>query len=574
MKYYLNLYLRILRLSPNRLKLKMAFVFILMLAASIAESFTIGAIYPLISVMLDPLSITNISWITYLDSYTDITDPKKISIFIGSGFAIAALLATALRMFSLYFNSMFAFEIGKYFGEGVVDRTFAKPYSDHIDENSSEVIIGISTKLEGMVLGVILPVLTLLSSIFITTTIIIMLLYVDTNMTLVTFLIFATTYLLVFFINRERISNVGRILSRESVNFMRVLQEGLGGIRYVILEGIKNLFVNKFTESYSKWLLSKVHLQLISFLPRLVIEGLILLSIAVIAIYFTAVGGATEILAKLGVIAVAAQRLLPILQQIYTSINAIKAHSPSSEDALDIFEKETFLTESNRKIHKLDGDISIKNVTFKYKKNKNVLENINLEIKKGSKIGIKGETGSGKSTLIDLIMGLHTPSSGQILVSGSLLNNTTISSWHLSIGHVPQHIYLFDDSVKSNISFPASHQNIDMEHVKKVAKICELEKTISVLKNGFDANVGEAGKKLSGGQKQRVGIARALYKKPSVLVFDEATSALDAETEKKIIDNIFSEFPNITLIMISHKLSTLAKCDKVFEVKNKTILPQ
>ena len=219
--------------------------------------------------------------------------------------------------------------------------------------------------------------------------------------------------------------------------------------------------------------------------------------------------------------------------------------------------------------------IELRNVSFKYKENKeNTLEKINLTINKGEKIGIIGETGCGKSTLLDILMGLLEPSSGELLIDNKLINKKNkllLNSWHQSIAHVPQNIYLQDISFKENIAFGSNLENINQSSIIKAAKIANIHNLVKSTENGYDTKIGERGTKLSGGQVQRIAIARALYKKSNILFLDEATSALDKKTEEKILERIMSLDNELTIIIITHRLSTISDCDRIYKVENRKI---
>ena len=290
--------------------------------------------------------------------------------------------------------------------------------------------------------------------------------------------------------------------------------------------------------------------------------------------YIIFIFGETEIIIPtLGALALGFMRLLPMAHRIYEGITLPQYGKASLSNIIYLLEQPIDKSDLNKsyKTFKLNEKIEFRDVDFSYKKDSNsVLSNLNFSIKKGDRVGIIGETGSGKSTLMDLIIGLIIPKSGNILIDGKLLHdksNNLLQSWKSSIMHVPQNIYLIDSSIAENIAFGESSEKVNFKKIKYAAKKAEIHQFIENLPEGYKTSVGENGVRLSGGQKQRIGIARALYNDVSVMVLDEATSSLDAKTETLIIDSIEKMNKEITIIMIAHRLTSLKNCNRILEVK-------
>ena len=267
--------------------------------------------------------------------------------------------------------------------------------------------------------------------------------------------------------------------------------------------------------------------------------------------------------------ALGAQRLLPASQQIYAGWTLINSNRKPMENIIELLNLNSpEFTISHYSLRFRDS-IELKSLSYKHRdKDDHLLKSINLKIKKGEKIGLVGPTGCGKSTLVDIIMGLLVPSSGHILIDNNDLyidNGTNqLSSWRSNISHVPQSIFMSDNSILNNIAFGVDDQNIDIDRVKSSARLACISEYIESLPDSYLTIVGENGLRLSGGQRQRIGIARALYKSSELLVLDEATSALDASTEQQVMSSIYTYNPDITLIIIAHRLSTLNLCDKIY----------
>ena len=259
------------------------------------------------------------------------------------------------------------------------------------------------------------------------------------------------------------------------------------------------------------------------------------------------------------------------MQQIYTSFSAIQGNLYSIQDALDLLEQPVsnyYRNKSTRKL-KFNNKITLNNISFRYQESsKNVIDNISLTIKKGERLGIIGATGSGKSTLVDILMALLTPTEGNISIDGKTLTKNNFKSWQKNIAHVPQSIFLSDESIAENIAFGVDKEKINFVKLNKAITAAQLDEVIHDLPYGFDTVVGERGVRLSGGQRQRIGIARALYKGTNIIIFDEATSSLDSMTESKVISEIEKMSSDLTIIMIAHRVTTLKKCKKIIEISD------
>ena len=310
--------------------------------------------------------------------------------------------------------------------------------------------------------------------------------------------------------------------------------------------------------------------QIIGNSPRFLVEALGMVVIASIAYYFTSPEiGFQAIVPALGSLALGAQRLLPLIQQIYGSWAAIISGHQGLEDVVTLMEQEfeidTFIKYS-QKIN-FEKNVYIKNLKFSYPKNKiSALKNINFQFKKGDCIGVIGSSGSGKSTFLDLIMGLLEPDHGQIIIDNMILKKGNIRSWQKNIAHVPQHIFLLDTTVAQNIAFGVDTDKIIMDQVFYAAKKAQIHETIMLMENNYNTIIGEKGERLSGGQRQRIGIARALYKSANLLVLDEATSALDNETEELFLKGMSFGKTDLTTIMVAHRLSSLRYCNSIIEL--------
>ena len=371
---------------------------------------------------------------------------------------------------------------------------------------------------------------------------------------------------------RRQLAENSSIIAAKSTSMIRSLQEGLGGVRDVLIDGSQEFYCDVYRNSDRPLRRAAGLNAFIAGSPRFLMEAIGMTLIAGLAFVMSSEeNGFVTAIPTLGALALGAQRLLPALQSAYGAYSNIQGSQSSFYDVLELLDQPLprKTTESPLKRMEFTNNICFKNLSFKYGKNdKWVLDNIDLVLAKGSRVGFVGKTGSGKSTLLDIFMGLLLPSEGQVIIDKHILTSENRSSWQANIAHVPQNIYLSDNSIRENIAFGVDEDEIDDGRVKKAADQAQISELIESLPQQYNTFVGERGARLSGGQRQRIGIARALYKNASVLVLDEATSALDNETESEVMRNLDFLDRDITVLIIAHRLSTLEGCDHVIKVDN------
>jgi ABC-type multidrug transport system fused ATPase/permease subunit len=352
---------------------------------------------------------------------------------------------------------------------------------------------------------------------------------------------------------------------------VKTLQEGLGGIRDVQLDQTQPAFISEYKRVDAALREAQAVNEFVSTAPRYIIEACGIVLIAGMAMVLSqGPGGLIAALPVLGALALGAQRLLPLLQVIYYGWSHIVAKQRALLDVLEILDLPIGEMNFPRAVPiPFTREIALEEVCFRYVGDRPlVLDAITLTIPKGARIGFIGRTGSGKSTIVDLIMGLLKPSVGRILIDGTPLTSENLRAWQTQIAHVPQAIFLADASIAQNIAFGVPEEEVDFSRVRDAARRSELSNFIESLPSGYQTVVGERGIRLSGGQRQRIGIARALYKNASVLVFDEATSALDSETEDAVMSSISALGRELTMIIIAHRLSTVEMCDQVYRLED------
>ena len=553
-------------------RVQLVLLLFLMLVASFAEILSLGSVIPFLSVLVQPEKLFTQPYMQPFINFFNLKNSFELILPLTFLFCFSALIAGATRISLLWVSTRVSFGIGADFSNDIYSRTLHQPYLVHCARNSSEIINGIANKSNAVIYNIIVPMLTILSSalmlIFISVT-----LYILHPFIFISTLIgFGSIYGLLITITRKQLLRDGVKISRESTNLIKSLQEGLGGIRDVILDGSQKTFINIYSKADLTMRRSQGNAFFISQFPRFGMESLGLVFIAILA--FTLVQqneNFNDIIPILGVLVLAAQRLLPIMQQLYASWASIRSGQSSLIDTLDLLEQQITppsVKEKNNQL-KFNKDIVLNKVSFKYDiKGDLSIKDINLVLKKGSRIGFIGETGSGKSTLTDIVMGLLPPTSGAIEVDGIQISDKNLHLWQALIAHVPQTIYLADSSIEENIAFGVPNGLIDKEKVYESAKKAKIDKIIQSWPLKYETVVGERGVRLSGGQRQRIGIARALYKNAQLIIFDEATSSLDNSTEEAVMEAIDGLSEDLTILIIAHRITTLKKCDFIFELQS------
>jgi len=535
-----------------------------MIVVSFAEIISIGAIIPFLGILSDPLIVYENQYFKPFLEIFKISQPSELIIPFTALFIFAVLLSGSLRILLTLLSTKLSFATGADIGADIYKKTLHQPYSEHALSNSSEVINGIVRKTDFIMQNIILQTTVLVSSAFFLVIILVTLLYISPVMAASLFTGFGFVYFLIISFSKSRLLSNGKDVAEKTDEVMKNLQESFGGIKDVILDGSQEKFYNLFRRADVSLRKAQANTTIIVSTPKFAIESLGMSIMALTVLFFSAnVSSLNSIIPTLGALALGGQKLLPVLQQGYSAWSSLRGGQALLEDVVDFLETEyEFISYSAKEKIEFSQQIEIINVNFRHKgSSSEILENLNLIIPKGSIVGFIGETGRGKTTFLDIIMGLLEPSSGEVLIDNKALTKKNMRSWQERISHVPQNIFLSDDSIKNNIAFGVPNEEVDESRVKRALEKSYLAEYVNSLPDKEETYVGERGARLSGGQRQRLGIARALYKNIDLVVFDEATSSLDALTEEKVMDEIAALDDDLTLLIIAHRVTTLKTCD-------------
>jgi len=535
-----------------------------------AEMVSIGAVVPFLGALINPEQVFDHRLAQPLLVFLGVNQPQDLLLPLTFIFCLAAVAAGLLRLALLFATTQFCFLVGVDFSIDVYRRTLFQPYSVHIGRNSSEIINGITGKVAMLIGSVLMPMLTLISSGILLTGIIWMLLLVDPIIAIIAGSVFGILYLFTALVSRRSLRENSECIARESTHVIKALQEGLGGIRDVLIDGTQEIFCTIYRNADLPLRRAQARNTFLGASPRFIMEMLGMVMIAVLAYNMAqSEGGVSAALPVLGALALGAQRLLPVLQHGYSALATILGAEESLRDGVDLLAQPMpkHTVEGPFQPLPFERSIQLNDVGFRYAGSEAwVMRHVNLEIPKGKRVGIVGSTGAGKSTLLDILMCLLMPSEGTMLVDGQPVGIQNYRNWQAHIAHVPQTIYLSDSSIEENIAFGSPRGNIDPVRVRQAAKQAQIDEIIESWPEKYQTKVGERGVRLSGGQRQRIGIARALYKRADVIIFDEATGALDTETERAVMQAIDALSLDLTIVIVAHRITTLKKCNFIIEL--------
>lgn len=567
-------------LSPKELK-RAGLLLIMIIIMAFIDVIGVASILPFVAVLSNPGLIDENVYLNTMFQASIIFGVENNQQFLFAlGFLVFVLLIVSLTFKALTtyaqlrFVQMREYTIGKRLVEGYMHQ----PYSWFLSRHSADLGKNILSEVSQLIKYGFAPLMELIAKGTVTIVIITLLILVDVKLTFIVGLSLTSAYGVIFLLLRKYLINIGsESLENNKLRYSAIV-DAFGATKEVKIRGLEDKYIERFSNSAKTFAKTNASSLVASRLPRFIFEAIAFGGILIIILYLIAqVDSFNNALPIISLYVFAGYRLLPALQQIYGSFTQLTFVGPSLNSLYDDIKnlKPVYHYRDSGKLP-FNKSINLKNIQYDYPNSpSSALKDINLNIPFGSNIGLVGTTGSGKTTLVDIILGLLEPQKGTLEIDDKIISKENLRSWQRSIGYVPQHIYLTDDTIAANIAFGVKVEDINLELIKKVSKIANLhEFVINELSRQYETTIGERGVRLSGGQRQRIGIARALYHNPKVLILDEATSALDNKTEQIVMDSMNNLSKNITIILISHRLNTVKNCDAIFKLEKGRLVDQ
>ena len=552
------------------------FLQLLILLVALLEIVNLFTIIPFVTLLSDLSVLNNDGYISYIYNFLSFQSPGNFLIFFGVLFLSTIFIANLFQIFATWIITRYSMKIGTTLSSRLYSFYLNQPWLFHANNNSSKLINKISQEVDRITIGIIQPALLINARIVLSAFLLIGMFIYSPKIALILIFVIVSSYLIIYNYIKKKVSKNGIIVSRTQDTRHKLMTEGFGGIREVLISDKQNFFTKQFSKASNDWAESVGRNQAFSLIPRYIVE-LIAFSLIIFSILFIVINETEanfiKILPVLSIYALCAVKLLPAFQVIFLYFTIIRANLNAfnniRENLIDCKKYEKIILENKTNIDfkiELESDLIFSNVNFKYsnRESKNIINNLSLSIKSKQMIGIVGKSGSGKSTIIDLITGIIFPDSGSVFVDGIKLTKNNIKIWQKNISLVSQSIFISDSSIEENIAFGVVPDQIDREKIWTALEKSQLIDFVNQLPNKTKTILGEKGVQISGGQRQRIGIARSLYNKSKLLIFDEATSSLDGITEENIINSINNIKNENTIVIVAHRLLSVRNCDKIF----------
>jgi ABC-type multidrug transport system fused ATPase/permease subunit len=535
----------------------------LMALGALPELVTIGAVLPFLALIADPGRAAQLPGYGLFLALVGGLDGVGLVARAAALLIAAVILAAAVRLVIISATQRFVFTLGHEIGTAIFGRMLRQPYRLYIGRNPSIFISGVN-QVHALIYAVLLPLMHGFTAALMAAAIMIFLIAIAPGPAALAAGAATLVYFAVTLATAGRLKADANVTAEMAARRMQAVQEGLGGIRDILLDHSQEVFEEEFRRLDRAYREAQARIAFVGLAPRHLVEAAGIVFIGLLALHMSAQpGGFAAAIPVLGALALGAQRLLPLLQTAYVGWSQFSGHGQILRDLLALMEAETVVARRVSEPVAFERDIVLDRVSLQYPNGGHAVHDIDLRIAKGERIGLAGKTGSGKSSLLDLLMGLLDPTQGEIRIDGRPLDDAGRPNWQAQIAHVPQSIYLADASIAANIAFAFANAEIDMARVREAAKRAQLDEFIESSLLGYDMPVGDRGVRLSGGQRQRIAIARAFYKRANILILDEATGQLDQETERAIIDAVAEIGRDITIIIVAHRASALAGCDRI-----------
>lgn len=557
---------------------------VLVVLMSLAEIIGVASIGPFMALVGDMGQLQGDGIIAQLYRVSGLGEPRAFLFWLGVGVLIVLTMSAVISMFTIWRLSMYGARVGAELSSRLFRHYMHQSWLFHASGSSSQLTNQIAQECQRVTVAVINPLMQMNAKLVMASLMAIAVFVYSPLVALVGLSVFALVYLFLYRTVRRRLVRNGKVITQAQRQRFKLMGEGFGGIKDALLLGRQDIFTERFDKASADFAQAQGTTQAMGQVPRYAMELVAFGSVIFLILYLLAThqGNLGTILPVLSVYALAGFKMLPAFQQVYTSVSQIRGNLAAFEALRDdlrasaiVEGREKEPINSNEYRWTAKHSIKLDNVQFTYPgKLEPALDGLNIEIPINKVIGLVGASGSGKSTAIDLLLGLISPRQGSLLIDGVPITDKTRRAWQNSLGFVPQSIFLADSSIRENIGFGLPLEAIDEQRAKRAASMAHLDELLDELPDGMGTRVGERGVQLSGGQRQRIGIARALYHDADVLILDEATSALDGITEKLIMDAIHDFSGKKTIIMIAHRLTTVKQCDSIYLLANGRVVDQ
>ena len=547
-------------------------VFALMVLVGFFEAAGVASILPFISVLSDPSSVTTKPWLNSAYEWSGFTSVDHFTVALGIGFLIVFFISLALKAASqwvqVYFTKMRVHSVGCRLMKGYLEQ----PYEWFLGQHTSKMTTTILSEVNRVISQSLFRAVQMLAQLIVVFSLMVLLLLIDPVLAISAIFLLGTAYLAVYLVVRGPLFRYGKRRYEANLKRFRVTQETFGGVKDIKVGCLENNMIERFTRPSYQTAHQEVKSTVVTQVPGFLMQGIVFGGVVVVMLYLKqAYGSMASALPVFSAFAFAGYRLMPALQQVYRHLTSIRSNAPALDGLVaeinSLKARSTNqLVDTGNRFGPVEQSIVLKDVHYQYPTaDEEALKGVSLQIRAKQRVGLVGASGSGKTTTVDIILGLLQPASGNMVIDGTVIDDTNVRSWQRAIGYVPQHIFLADETIAANIAFGMKPADINMDSVIRAAKVANLHDFIlSQLPEGYETKVGERGVRLSGGQRQRIGIARALYHDPDVLVLDEATSALDNQTEFAVMQAVENLGGQKTIILIAHRLSTVRSCDNIY----------
>lgn len=571
----------LLKILNKREKKGVLILFILILILATIEMASIISVMPFLAIAAKPDLIHTNNILKTVYDFLNFKNTNSFLIVLGFGVAGIILIRSGFNIVVKYAKSRFGNMLGHHLSSRLLANYLSRPYVFFLNENSSTLSKNVLGEVQQLLKGYITPLFNTATDLLVGISLSATLIAIDPVVALVVIITIGGVYGTIYMLVKKSLIEIGTIRLESNTQRFKSTSEVLSGIKDVKLLGKERYFLSKYIKPSRKIAKANIKMRVIGQVPNSILNAVMDGGVVLIVTFMIAyTSDFTKYIPMFGVYFLAANRIKPRFKDLFNSFSSMRAHQPVVEMMMDHLSHvpEVPLPEKKEKVKPIpfENKIDLKNIIFTYPgTEESVIKDQSFSIIKNKTIGLVGPTGCGKTTLVDIILGLLRPGSGKIVVDKTEINDFNIRSWQVNLGYVPQVIYLTDDTITANIAFGVDIKNIDMDAVKKAAKIANLSGFIeNELLDGYNTTVGERGVRLSGGQRQRLGIARALYTDPEVLVMDEATSALDGITESAVMEAIENLTGTKTIIIIAHRLTTLIKADVIYMMEKGKVKAQ